>query len=137
MLATQIRQKDSVFYFVAYPAAALLDKVRFISRYYMEGETIEAEEARADDEIAKFISGIERTDKAFQRQLSKRKVAQIENFYETAEKQPPIATMSVAKKWKRGLTLSHPKISTARKPDSRKKAKMPSAARAAPNTSPT
>jgi len=90
MLATQIRQKDSVFYFVAYPAADLLQKVRFISRYYMEGETIEAEEARADDEIAQFISGIERTDKAFQRQLSRRKVAQIENFYETAEKQPPI-----------------------------------------------
>ncbi|HEX5137793.1 MAG TPA: DGQHR domain-containing protein [Planctomycetota bacterium] len=90
MLATQIRQKDSVFYFAAYPAEALLKKVRFISRYYMEGETIEAEEAKADDEIAKFISGIERTDKAFQRQLSKRKVAQIENFYETAEKQPPI-----------------------------------------------
>jgi DGQHR domain-containing protein len=90
MLATQIRQKDSVFYFVAYPAEALLRKVRFISRYYMEGDTIEAEEAKEADEIAKFISGIERTDKAFQRQLSRRKVAQIENFYETAEKQPPI-----------------------------------------------
>ena len=90
MLATQIRQKDSVFYFVAYPAEALLKKVRFISRYYMEGDTIEAEEAKADDEIAAFISGIEHSDKAFQRTLSRRKVAQIENFYETAEMQPPI-----------------------------------------------
>jgi DGQHR domain-containing protein len=90
MLATQIRQKDSVFYFVAYPTEALLQKVRFISRYYMEGDTIEAEEAKADDEIAKFIAGIERTEKAFQRQLSRRKVSAIENFYETAERQPPI-----------------------------------------------
>jgi DGQHR domain-containing protein len=90
MLATQIRQKDSVFYLVAYPADSLLDRVRFISRYYMEGEAIEAEEARTDDEIARFIGGIERSDKAFQRQLSRRKVAAIENFYETAEKQPPI-----------------------------------------------
>jgi DGQHR domain-containing protein len=90
MLATQIRQKDSVFYFVAYPADELLDKVRFISRFYSEGEQIPAEEIEADDEIAKFISSIEHTDKAFQRTLSKRKVAAIENFYETAETQPPI-----------------------------------------------
>ena len=44
MLATQVRQKDSVFYFVAYPAEDLLDKVRFISRFYGEGEQIAAEE---------------------------------------------------------------------------------------------
>ena len=31
MLATQVRQKDSVFYFAAYPAEDLLDRVRFIS----------------------------------------------------------------------------------------------------------
>ena len=34
-------------------------------------------------------------------------------------------------------TLSQPNNNTARKPDSRKKAKMPSAASALPNTSPT
>src|SRR5262245_34878676 len=90
MLATQIRQKDSVFYFVAYPAEDLLRKVRFISRFYSEGEQIPAEEVEADDEIAKFIAGVEHTDKAFQRTLSRRKVAAIENFYETAETQPPI-----------------------------------------------
>src|SRR5262245_22001173 len=90
MLATQIRQKDSVFYFVAYPAEDLLRKVRFISRFYMEGDQIAAEEVEADDEIGQFIAGVERTDKAFQRRLSKFKVAAIENFYETAEKQPPI-----------------------------------------------
>ena len=48
MLATQIRQKDSVFYFVAYPAEDLLRKVRFISRFYMEGDQIAAEEVDAE-----------------------------------------------------------------------------------------
>jgi len=90
MLATQIRQKDSVFYFVAYPVDDLLEKVRFISRFYGEGESIQAEAPAHDDEVAAFISKIERTDHAFQRQLAKRKVMQIENFYETAQSQPPI-----------------------------------------------
>ncbi|HTM22299.1 MAG TPA: DGQHR domain-containing protein [Kofleriaceae bacterium] len=90
MLATQIRQKDSVFYFVAYPVSDLLDKVRFISRFYGEGEQIAPEQVEEEDEIASFISRIERTDDAFQRQLSRRKVLQIENFYETAQSQPPI-----------------------------------------------
>jgi len=90
MLATQVRQKDGVFYFAAYPAEDLLDKVRFISRFYGEGESIRAEEAESDDEVAGFIAKIESTDKAFQRQMSKAKVAQIKNFYETAVSQPPI-----------------------------------------------
>jgi DGQHR domain-containing protein len=90
MLATQIRQKDAVFYFAAYPAEDLLRKVRFISRFYAEGDALPAEEVAADDEVGRFIAGIERTDQAFQRALSKRKVAAIENFYETAETQPPI-----------------------------------------------
>jgi hypothetical protein len=34
VLATQVRQKDSVYYFVSYPGDDLLDKVQFISRYY-------------------------------------------------------------------------------------------------------
>ena len=90
MLATQVRQKDGVFYFAAYPAEDLLDKVRFISRFYGEGEKIAAEEADSDDEVAGFIAKIESTDKAFQRAMSKAKVAQIKNFYETAVSQPPI-----------------------------------------------
>jgi len=90
MLATQVRQKDGVFYFAAYPAEDLLDKVRFISRYYGEGEKIVADEADKDDEVAGFIGKIEQTDKAFQRAMSKAKVAQIKNFYETAVSQPPI-----------------------------------------------
>jgi DGQHR domain-containing protein len=90
MLATQIRQKDAVFYFAAYPAEDLLRKVRFISRFYADGETLPAEAVQDEDEIAQFIRGVERNDKAFQRDLSRAKVAAIENFYETAETQPPI-----------------------------------------------
>jgi len=90
MLATQVRQKDSVFYFVAYPAQNLLDRVRFISRYYGEGEQIAPEETPEEDEIGRFIGRIERSEKAFQRPLSRSKVRAIKNFYETAVSQPPI-----------------------------------------------
>src|SRR5215472_94627 len=90
MLATQIRQKDSVFYFAAYPSAGLLEKVRFIHRFYGEGEQIAPEELSSHDEVGHFIAKIEQTDHAFQRALSKAKVAQIKNFYETAASQPPI-----------------------------------------------
>ena len=83
MLATQIRQKEGAFYFIAYKAADLLDRVRFTSRYYYEGERIEAEEP-GDDEVAAFITGIEKSEKAFQRLLNRQKVRQIVNFYETA-----------------------------------------------------
>jgi DGQHR domain-containing protein len=90
VLATQIRQKDSVFYFVAYPAEDLLEKVMFISRFYGEGEQIAPEDVPEDDDVAKFISKVERSEKAFQRTLSKAKVKSIKNFYETAVSQPPI-----------------------------------------------
>jgi DGQHR domain-containing protein len=90
MLATQVRQKDGVFYFAAYPAEDLLDKVRFISRFYGEGDKIQADEVESGDEVGHFIAKIEQTDHAFQRQLSKAKVAAIKNFYETAVSQPPI-----------------------------------------------
>ena len=90
MQATQIRQKDGVFYFVSYRAKDLLAKVRFISRFYGEGEDIAAARIAQDDDIAQFIARIERTDKAFQRTLSKAKVKQLKNFYETAITQPPI-----------------------------------------------
>jgi hypothetical protein len=90
MQATQIRQKDGVFYFVSYRAKDLLGKVRFISRFYGEGEQIEPGRISQDDDIAQFIARIERTDKAFQRSLSRAKVRQLKNFYETAITQPPI-----------------------------------------------
>lgn len=90
MLGTQIRQKDGVFYFVAYPAEDLLEKVRFISRFYADGDKISAEELEDEDEVGRFIARIERTDTAFQRDISRQKVAAISNFYETAMTQPPI-----------------------------------------------
>ncbi len=90
MMATQIRQKDAVFYFVAYPSEELLAKVRFISRFYDEGEQIAAEQVAEEDDVAQFIARIERSEKAFQRGLSRSKVKSIRNFYETAISQPPI-----------------------------------------------
>src|SRR5437660_11334053 len=90
MIATQIRQKDAVFYFAAYPSEELLTKVRFISRFYDEGDQIKPDEIAPDDDVAHFIARIERSEKAFQRSLSKSKVKSIRNFYETAISQPPI-----------------------------------------------
>lgn len=91
MIATQVRQKDAVFYFASYGSEQLLGKVRFISRFYdEEGGGIKAEEVPADDDVGQFIARIERSDKAFQREMSKAKVAAIRNFYETAMSQPPI-----------------------------------------------
>lgn len=90
MIATQIRQKDAVFYFAAYPSEDLLAKVRFISRFYDEGEEIKPEALGQEDDVAQFIARIERSEKAFQRGLSRPKVKAIRNFYETATSQPPI-----------------------------------------------
>jgi len=88
--ATQIRQKDGVFYFASYRARDLLGKVRFISRFYGEGEEIAPSRIAHDDDVAQFIARIERTDEAFQRSLSRAKVKALRNFYETAVTQPPI-----------------------------------------------
>ena len=78
MLATRVLQKEGTFYFIAYKAADLLERVSFSSRYYFEGEQIEAEEP-GDDEVARFIAGIERSEKSFQRLLNRRKIRQIVN----------------------------------------------------------
>jgi len=90
MLATRIRQKDGVFYFVSYPAKDVLAKVRFLSRYYGEGDQIAPQTISQSDEIAQFIARIEHNDSAFQRQLSRAKVRALKNFYEMAVSQPPI-----------------------------------------------
>lgn len=90
MLATRIRQKDGIFYLVSYSAREILNKVRFISRYYDEDEQIAPQAIPQNDEVAQFISRIERNDAAFQRQLSRAKVRSLKNFYEMAVTQPPI-----------------------------------------------
>ena len=56
MQATQIRQKDGVFYFASYRAKDLLAKVRFISRFYGDGEEIAPTRIAEDDDIAQFIA---------------------------------------------------------------------------------
>ena len=91
MIATQIRQKDALFYFASYPSEKLLQAVRFISRFYdEEAGQIPAEKINEEDDVAQFIAKIERSDKAFQRELGQAKVRAIRNFYETASSQPPI-----------------------------------------------
>src|SRR5207247_1876335 len=77
-------------YFGSVRAPELLAKVRFISRFYGEGEEIAPARVSHEDEIAQSIAKIERTDRAFQRTLSRAKVRQLKNFYETAITQPPI-----------------------------------------------
>jgi DGQHR domain-containing protein len=91
MIATQLRQKDSLFYFASFPSEQLLTRVRFISRYFdEEGGVIVPEKVEEEDDVAQFIARIEKSDKAFQRALSRSKVRSIRNFYETAISQPPI-----------------------------------------------
>ena len=90
MLATRIRQKEGTFYFIAYKAADLMEKVRFTSRYYFEGEEIAQSRIAEHDEVAQFIAGIERSEKGFQRVLNRQKIRQIVNFYETVVAQPMI-----------------------------------------------
>ena len=90
MLATRVRQKEGTFYFIAYKATDLLERVRFTSRYYFEGEQLEKEQTPEHDEVARFIAGIERSENGFQRALSRQKLKQIVNFYETAVTQPLI-----------------------------------------------
>ena len=74
----------------AIPAKDILAKVRFISRFYGEGEQIAPQVISQSDEIAQFIARIEHNDAAFQRQLSRAKVRALKNFYEMAVSQPPI-----------------------------------------------
>ncbi|HTL66232.1 MAG TPA: DGQHR domain-containing protein [Lacunisphaera sp.] len=90
LIATQIRQKDAIFYFASCSSEQLLQQVRFISRYYDEAGQIKPEEAPVDDDVATFIARVERSDRAFQRELSRAKIRAIRNFYETAVTQPPI-----------------------------------------------
>jgi len=90
MIATRIRQKDATFYFVAFPAEDLLQRVRFITRFYGEGGSIAPAPVEAHDEVAQFIAQIERSERAFQRQLARAKVKAVKNFYEKAVNQPPI-----------------------------------------------
>ncbi len=91
MLAMRMRQKEAVFYFASYPAADLLRKVRFITRFYGErGEVVGGQKVKNPDDVERFIHAIEGTAGAFQRQLNRRKVRQIRDFYRNETRQPLI-----------------------------------------------
>lgn len=91
MLALRMRQKDAEFYFVSYPAEDLLGRVRFVSRFYGgRGEVVGGEEAASGepDEVERFVRAIERSSGAFQRDLNRRKLRQIRDFFRNETEQP-------------------------------------------------
>lgn len=93
MLALRMRQKESEFYFVSYPAEDLLRKVRFVSRFYGDrGEVIGGEppKKREPDDVEQFVAAIEKNARSFQRELNRRKVRQIRDFYRNENQQPVI-----------------------------------------------
>lgn len=92
MFAQRMRQKESEFYFVSYPAEDLLRKVRFVSRFYGErGEVIGGEpSSKHPDDVERYVQAIEKNSKSFQRDLNRRKVRQIKDFYRNEVRQPVI-----------------------------------------------
>lgn len=91
MLALRMRQKEAEFYFVSYPAGDLLEKVRFMSRFYGErGEQVGGESGEGGEGAEEFFAQIERSSGAFQRELNRRKVRQIREFYRMEAQQPVI-----------------------------------------------
>ena len=89
MLAMRMRQKEAEFYFVSYPAEDLLRKVRFVSRFYGErGQVVGGERAHEPDEVETFVTAIEGSAKAFQRELNRRKIRQIRDFFRNETRQP-------------------------------------------------
>lgn len=92
MFAQRMRQKESEFYFVSYPAEDLLRKVRFVTRFYGErGEVIGGEAGKKEpDDIERFVHAIEKNSGSFQRDLNRRKVRQIKDFYRNETRQPVI-----------------------------------------------
>jgi len=90
MLALRVSQKDGAFYLVSYRAQDILRRIRFLSRSYMEPGEEPAPVRQGDEEVARFIRGVLKSDGAFQRGLVRRKVRDILNFYETAQSQPMI-----------------------------------------------
>lgn len=93
MLALRMRQKESEFYFVSYPVDELLAKVRFVSRFYGgRGEVVggTAGRRKEPDDVERFVQAIEGHSRAFQRELNRRKVRQIRDFYRNETRQPVV-----------------------------------------------
>jgi DGQHR domain-containing protein len=89
-----MRQKDSEFYFVSYPAEDLLQRVRFETRFYGERGEVVGGDAGDDegpvDDVERFVREIERSSGAFQRELNRRKVRQIRDFFRNETDQPVV-----------------------------------------------
>ena len=92
MFALRMRQKESEFYFVSYPAEDLLRKVRFVSRFYGDhGEVIGGDgKKKKVDDVERYVQAIEKNSKSFQRTLNRRKVKQIKDVYRNETRQPVI-----------------------------------------------
>src|SRR5262245_28363046 len=97
MLALRMRQKDAEFYFVSYPAEDLLQRVRFETRFYGDRGEVVGGDAPEDkgrgaepDDVERFVHAIERSSGAFQRELNRRKVRQIRDFYRNETDQPVV-----------------------------------------------
>jgi DGQHR domain-containing protein len=97
MFAQRMRQKESEFYFVSYPAEDLLRKVRFVTRFYGDrGQVIGGEppagkkKRKEPDDVERYVQAIEQNSKSFQRSLNRRKIGQIKDFYRNESRQPVI-----------------------------------------------
>jgi DGQHR domain-containing protein len=96
MLALRMRQKSAEFYFVSYPAEDLLRRVRFETRFYGDrgevvgGATRDDEGPSQADDVERFVQEIERRSGAFQRELNRRKVRQIRDFFRNETDQPVV-----------------------------------------------
>jgi DGQHR domain-containing protein len=98
MFAQRMRQKESEFYFVSYPAEDLLRKVRFVTRFYGERGQVIGGDAPTDqkgkasepDEVERYVQAIEKNSKSFQRDLNRRKIRQIKDFYRNESRQPVV-----------------------------------------------
>lgn len=91
MLALRMRQKEAEFYFVSYPAQELLERTRFLTRFYGDrGQSVGGDRKKEPDDVERFVQAIEGHSKAFQRQLNRRKVRQIRDFFRNEIQQPLI-----------------------------------------------
>jgi DGQHR domain-containing protein len=89
VLALRMRQKEAEFYFVSYPAQELLDRTRFLTRFYGDrGQSVGGDRKKEPVDIERFVGAIEGSSKAFQRQLNRRKVRQIRDFFRNEIQQP-------------------------------------------------
>ena len=109
-------RRTGSFYFVSYRAKDLLGKVRFISRFYGEGEEIAASRMSAGRRD-RAVHCADRTHRrgAFSAACRAPRCASSTNFYETAVTQPPIPG-TVLLLHQREAAISAPMATDRRRP---------------------